>query len=227
MSTEAQILANRVNAEHSTGPRTEEGKAASSRNRLTLGLFTQRDFIQAGEQEEHTRLTAALWAELNPQTVLEQTYATAIISATWRLRRCSQIEDNMSEYIHGDPMENGFGDTIQKPVDRARSQAFNRLQRSTAELRRLQTDRALRHHLADSNERDLVSYQQIVSTLTQAKRAKILPFHPDSPELASNCQTPESTPRNAPCPCGSGQKYKRCCGEDAPPVLGPLSDKAA
>jgi hypothetical protein len=27
------------------------------------------------------------------------------------------------------------------------------------------------------------------------------------------------TPRNAQCPCGSGIKYKRCCGEGAPPVL--------
>jgi hypothetical protein len=28
------------------------------------------------------------------------------------------------------------------------------------------------------------------------------------------------TPRNALCPCGSGDKYKRCCGKNAPPVLG-------
>jgi len=27
------------------------------------------------------------------------------------------------------------------------------------------------------------------------------------------------TPRNALCPCGSGNKYKRCCGKNAPPVL--------
>jgi uncharacterized protein YchJ len=26
-------------------------------------------------------------------------------------------------------------------------------------------------------------------------------------------------PRNAPCPCGSGEKFKRCCGRGAPPVL--------
>jgi uncharacterized protein YchJ len=26
-------------------------------------------------------------------------------------------------------------------------------------------------------------------------------------------------PRSAPCPCGSGRKYKRCCGHNAPPVL--------
>lgn len=30
---------------------------------------------------------------------------------------------------------------------------------------------------------------------------------------------PTQTPRNALCPCGSGQKFKRCCGKDAPPVL--------
>lgn len=30
---------------------------------------------------------------------------------------------------------------------------------------------------------------------------------------------PNATPRNAPCPCGSGQKFKRCCGRNAPPVL--------
>ena len=28
-------------------------------------------------------------------------------------------------------------------------------------------------------------------------------------------------PRSAPCPCGSGLKYKRCCGAGAPGVLGP------
>ena len=25
--------------------------------------------------------------------------------------------------------------------------------------------------------------------------------------------------RNSPCPCGSGNKYKRCCGVNAPPIL--------
>jgi hypothetical protein len=24
--------------------------------------------------------------------------------------------------------------------------------------------------------------------------------------------SPKAVPRNAPCPCGSGKKYKRCCG---------------
>ncbi|HEY3826466.1 MAG TPA: SEC-C domain-containing protein, partial [Bryobacteraceae bacterium] len=41
---------------------------------------------------------------------------------------------------------------------------------------------------------------------------------------ASNVQTiqaqqPAQIPRNAPCPCKSGEKYKRCCGRAAPRVL--------
>jgi hypothetical protein len=31
--------------------------------------------------------------------------------------------------------------------------------------------------------------------------------------------TPVEIARNAPCPCNSGRKYKRCCGENAPAVL--------
>jgi uncharacterized protein YecA (UPF0149 family) len=43
---------------------------------------------------------------------------------------------------------------------------------------------------------------------------------PAAPALPSSfCEKPKLTPRNAACPCGSGNKYKRCCGKDAPPVL--------
>jgi transposase-like protein len=36
---------------------------------------------------------------------------------------------------------------------------------------------------------------------------------------AATPPAPEETPRNAVCPCGSGLKYKRCCGVGARPVL--------
>jgi len=38
MTTEAQIRANQANAQHSTGPKTEEGKTISARNNLRVGL---------------------------------------------------------------------------------------------------------------------------------------------------------------------------------------------
>ena len=31
--------------------------------------------------------------------------------------------------------------------------------------------------------------------------------------------------RNAPCPCGSGKKYKRCCGQGKPAAGTPQTDK--
>lgn len=44
--------------------------------------------------------------------------------------------------------------------------------------------------------------------------------HPGEPAfLSATCEAPEIA-RNAPCPCGSGSKYKRCCGMNAPPLLG-------
>ena len=51
--------------------------------------------------------------------------------------------------------------------------------------------------------------------------------HPDHAPSAGPAGLPDApapgplpaTPRNAPCPCGSGRKFKRCCGLHAPPVL--------
>ena len=37
--------------------------------------------------------------------------------------------------------------------------------------------------------------------------------------VESATSSPSQTPRSARCPCGSGRKYKRCCGANAPPVL--------
>ena len=54
---------------------------------------------------------------------------------------------------------------------------------------------------------------------------------PQAPaEMASNCKPaaavpaptpgfPRNPPRNAPCPCGSGAKFKRCCGNPAAQAL--------
>jgi|ERR1019366_5161894 uncharacterized protein YecA (UPF0149 family) len=45
----------------------------------------------------------------------------------------------------------------------------------------------------------------------------------DAPVITKQTQSaPPPTvqiPRSAPCTCGSGQKFKRCCGKDAPPLL--------
>ena len=59
MATIRQINANRANAQKSTGPRTEEGKAASSRNRLSHG-FAASATIMPGENPEEFNLKTAV-----------------------------------------------------------------------------------------------------------------------------------------------------------------------
>ena len=40
-------------------------------------------------------------------------------------------------------------------------------------------------------------------------------LHPPEPARAAS-----STGRNDPCPCGSGRKFKKCCGSNAPASRG-------
>ena len=48
------------------------------------------------------------------------------------------------------------------------------------------------------------------------------PEVPNEPEPA-----PPLAARSVACPCGSGKKYKRCCGTEAPPVLFPREPRGA
>ncbi|MBI3919813.1 MAG: SEC-C domain-containing protein [Armatimonadetes bacterium] len=54
----------------------------------------------------------------------------------------------------------------------------------------------------------LVEFEAIILRSCLAHDASSYVWYTDNEELVS----PTSVPRNAPCPCGSGKKYKRCCG---------------
>ena len=46
-----------------------------------------------------------------------------------------------------------------------------------------------------------------------------LPFVMDDVRTTAALELPQHAPkvgRNAPCPCGSGRKFKQCCGKDRP-----------
>jgi len=153
MSTAAQIAANTINAQSSTGARTEAGHAASSKNATTHGLFTLRDFIRPGEEQVYAQSKSELIDSLAPSGPLESNLVDEIHRAMWRMRRCGQVEANLiirldddRGYIF-DPMETADAacEKIQRSVDRARSQAHRLLHKCTAELRKLQTERHYRN----------------------------------------------------------------------------------
>src|ERR1700691_42025 len=91
--TEAQIAANRENAKKSTGPRTAEGKAASSRNRLLHGLRANKHILLDNDQpEDFLLLLKSLDAAFRPVGEGEEMLVTQIAADQWRLDRALPME---------------------------------------------------------------------------------------------------------------------------------------
>jgi len=238
MATSAQLAANSTNAQSSTGPVTDEGKSASSQNALTSGLFTAGALIRPGEESLYADLEQSLQSELCPITLMEENLVEEILGAMWRLRRCRLVESTLTT------LDDDAADRRQTSIDRARAQASRLLYKATAELRRLQTERLMRNEilpegtdLADLGVCDMEKVVRVAARTQdrerRLKRKSIedyfapLPDFTKTPEFTKRTQNPSppasetnpETARNAPCPCGSGQKHKRCCGENAPPRL--------
>jgi len=110
MSTQAKILANRLNAQKSTGPQTPQGKAVVSQNALKHGLSARHDVITSESQADFDLHRDALLAELAPQGPMESILADRIVSLSWRLKRADLIQnqaiDAMHEKITSDPLAN-------------------------------------------------------------------------------------------------------------------------
>jgi len=92
MASAAQIDANRVNATHSTGPRTDEGKAQSSRNAVRHGLTSKHFIVREDEQEEFAALKESLIEELAPSTAVTWQLFTHLLHAAWNMQRVRRIE---------------------------------------------------------------------------------------------------------------------------------------
>jgi hypothetical protein len=93
MTSEARIVANRLNAQKSTGPRTAEGKAAVAQNAVKHGLSAQCDVIRGEDQEEFDQYREEVFWELNPIGVMQSRLAERIVSLAWRLRRAERLQN--------------------------------------------------------------------------------------------------------------------------------------
>ena len=67
--------------------------------------------------------------------------------------------------------------------------------------------------------RNTVENVECVETVESLKPAGPVEVVESVESVESAASAPSQTPRSARCPCGSGLKYKRCCGTNAPPVL--------
>src|ERR1700738_4428234 len=81
-----------VNALKSGGPRTPEGKAASSRNSLKHGLTATQVVIPGENQADFDQLLADLAADRKPEGELEIQTLGEIAACSWRLARARAQE---------------------------------------------------------------------------------------------------------------------------------------
>jgi hypothetical protein len=83
---------NRQNARKSTGPRTEAGKAASSKNRLAHGLCSSSLLVFGETQAEFDELHSGVQSQFNPVTPEESLLTSQLTEALWRLNRARRVE---------------------------------------------------------------------------------------------------------------------------------------
>jgi hypothetical protein len=87
MSTAAQNTANQANAQHSTGPRTEQGKIAVSTNATTHGATSESAFIKGENLAEYALHIKKFSAQFRPGNCHESFLVQSMADAAWRLKR--------------------------------------------------------------------------------------------------------------------------------------------
>lgn len=100
MPSAAQVLANQQNSQLSTGPRTPEGKHASSLNSLRHGLTGQMVVLPGESTEAYDALRARLFEDLRPVGTQEELLLQTLCDAQWRLERAHTLEANLAALAH-------------------------------------------------------------------------------------------------------------------------------
>ncbi len=142
MATQAQLDANRDNAQKSTGPRTPEGRAAVRQNALKHGLTSMSPVAPGEDPAEFLQFLADWTAAYLPIGPAEEEVLRTAVVASWRLRRIPAIEAGYYE------MEQS-GDQAVSPAARlafAHHQCAKQLEALSCQEARLQRtfDKSLR-----------------------------------------------------------------------------------
>ena len=98
-----QMEANRRNAQHSTGPRTEAGLKISSLNALRHGLTSRVVVLPSEDLCAYKKFSDEFLASLAPATFPETQCAQTIIDTQWRLNRVRSLEEGMLAHGHSSP----------------------------------------------------------------------------------------------------------------------------
>lgn len=135
MATEAQLRANRRNAQRSTGPRTDQGKQRARYNALKHGLTSLHVVLPGEEDFTYVELRGDLFRQYDPRNPAETFLVDQLAQNWWRLNRSRRYETGMLSKLD---VENGEGPTnadfdhhrrYEAAIERAYYRAYDRIER--------------------------------------------------------------------------------------------------
>ena len=205
MSTQRQIEANRLNAQKSTGPRSVEGKAVSSRNALKSGLDAEFQFVLGETREDFAVLQYEYTQRFQPLTPEERFQVDTLIRCEWMLRRFFRVESHLWEF-HILRANRSEGVQLGEACDTG-STVFMRLQRRITlaersykdayqELGRLQQarphpDEAVEVPEPEPCEEDIQDAGSFLQFPSQPAAGEVEPSRADPQPEQSKAETPE------------------------------------
>ena len=228
--------ASRRNGSKSRGPVTTEGKAISCKNAIKHGIFAAPEVILPNESmAEFEAEIDELAEEYDIQGLEDLKAVVSYVTNHWRLERCWEMENQAAGLYMADVR----GELAAKGIARTEAQltflAYERADANSTFFAKFSLYESRLRRACDLDKRDLAAI-----LVRRAAKAAARLEQPVSPAVANaeaelqapvpaqvNPQTVQNeirkkepapiasrlpgTARNKPCPCGSGQKYKRCC----------------
>ena len=172
--SERKIEANRRNAQKSTGPKTEDGKARASRNALKHGLCAESPQVAVVLEEDpagYEAFAQEMLDDLKPRGAVQRALVDRIVFVAWKLQRIPEVEARLFEQADGSLLnprrdENGWRlpPTVAECIADFGCNAFfgrlqmyeMRLERSFhAGLRQLERLKKLRNEAKEQEETEL------------------------------------------------------------------------
>ena len=161
--------------------------------------------ISTAQRNVFDALANSIRDAARPHGCLEDFACQRMAFAQWHFERAAQLamqfEETSPEFVKYQKLALSW------------EASFNRAMR---QLRDLQT---LRAHSNPTAETPLQYPDRKGRVADPGAAAAPGPQPQQHQNFARRNPHPAEVGRNSPCPCGSGQKYKRCCGVNAPPIL--------
>src|SRR6185503_1982824 len=95
MTSFRQIESNRRNAEKSTGPKTQSGKARASQNAIRHGLTAETVIGPLEDPADYRAFEEAVTTAYDAETAVERELVLRLASLLWRLRRATSVETGL------------------------------------------------------------------------------------------------------------------------------------